>query len=171
MVRWPRGHLPGSKNKPMSSYILEVAGGNDVVEAILKFCRRKNTGLCVLTTSGTVANVMLRQPSTTPGATITFHGHFDMLSVSATFLTASFPPIPNGFTISLTGLQRQIVRGLIARALIAVETVYVVAASFNNHGSRVWYSRWGLGGKGEKMGFGDVEKMMLNLLPWKSSLV
>ena len=47
----------------------------------------------------------------------------------------------------------------------------MVAASFNNHGSRVWYSQWGLGGKGEKMGFGDVEKMMLNLLPWKSSLV
>ena len=32
-------------------------------------------------------------------------------------------------------------------------------------------SRWGLGGKGEKIGFGDVEKMMLNLVPWKSSLV
>ena len=171
MVRWPRGHLPDSKNKPISSYILEVAGRNDVIKAILKFCRRKNTGLCVLTTSRTVANTMLRQPLTTPDATITFHGHFDMLSVFATFLTASFPPIPKGFTISLTGLQGQIVRGLIARALITAGTVYVVADSFNNHGSRVWYSRWGLGGKGEKMGFGDVEKMMLNLLPWKSSLV
>ena len=32
-------------------------------------------------------------------------------------------------------------------------------------------SRWGLGGNGEKKGFGDVEKMMLNLVPWKSSLV
>lgn len=30
-------------------------------------------------------------------------------------------------------------------------------------------SRWGLGGKGEKMGFGDVEKK--GLLLWKSSLV
>ena len=145
VVRRPRGRPPGSKNKPkppviitrepepaMSPYILEVPGGNDVVEAISKFCRRKNTGLCVLTASGTVANVTLRQPSTTPGATVTFHGRFDILSVSATFVTAMSPAIPNGFTISLAGPQGQIVGGIVAGALIAAGTVYVVAASFNN---------------------------------------
>ena len=73
--------LPGSKNKPMSPYILEVPGRNDVVEAISKFCHLKNTDLCVLTASRTVANVTLRQSSTTLGATVTFHSHFDMLSV------------------------------------------------------------------------------------------
>ncbi|XP_030975308.1 AT-hook motif nuclear-localized protein 17-like [Quercus lobata] len=132
VVWWPRGHLPDSKNKPMSPYILEVPGGNDVVEAISKFCHRKNTNLCVLTASRTVANVTLRQLSTTLGTTVTFHSRFDMLSVSATFLTTSFPPIPNGFTISLSGPQGQIVEGLIAEALIAARTVYIVATSFNN---------------------------------------
>ncbi|GMY06977.1 AT-hook motif nuclear-localized protein 17-like [Fagus crenata] len=149
VVRRPRGRPPGSKNKPkppviitrepepaMSPYILEVPGGNDVVEAISRFCRRRNTGLCVLTASGTVANVTLRQPSTTPGATVTFHGRFDILSISATFLpnatTTSFPPIPNSFTISLAGPQGQIVGGIVAGSLIAAGTVYVVAASFNN---------------------------------------
>ena len=75
VVRRPRGRPPGSKNKPkppviitrdpepaMSPYILEVSGGNDVVEAIAQFSRRKNMGICVLTGSGTVANVTLRQP-------------------------------------------------------------------------------------------------------------
>ena len=79
VVRRPRGRPPGSKNKPkppviitrdpepaMSPYILEVSGGNDVVEAIAQFSHRKNMGICVLTGSGTVANVTLRQPSTTP---------------------------------------------------------------------------------------------------------
>ncbi|XP_041017836.1 AT-hook motif nuclear-localized protein 17-like [Juglans microcarpa x Juglans regia] len=146
VVRRPRGRPPGSKNRPkppvfitrepdpaMTPYILEVPGGNDVVEAISRFCRRKNMGLCVLTGSGTVANVTLRQPSATPGATVTFHGRFDILSISATFLhgTTSLP-VPNGFTISLAGPQGQVVGGLVAGSLVAAGTVFVIAASFNS---------------------------------------
>ncbi|PRQ21227.1 putative PPC domain-containing protein [Rosa chinensis] len=147
VVRRPRGRPPGSKNKPkppviitrdtepaMSPYILEVPGGSDVVDAVSRFCCRKNIGLVILTGSGTVANVTLRQPSTTPGATVTFHGRFDILSISATFLPQSTAagPIPNGFTISLAGPQGQIVGGLVAGALIAAGTVYIIAASFNS---------------------------------------
>ncbi|XP_065847565.1 AT-hook motif nuclear-localized protein 17 [Euphorbia lathyris] len=146
VVRRPRGRPPGSKNKPkppvvitrdpeppMSPYILEVPGGGDVVESISRFCRRKNIGICVLTGSGTVSNVTLRQPSTTPGATITFHGRFDILSISATFLpqTVSYS-VPNAFTISLAGPQGQIVGGIVAGTLMAADTVYVIAATFTN---------------------------------------
>jgi hypothetical protein len=103
VVRRPRGRPPGSKNKPkplvfitrdpepaMSPYVLEVLGGNDIAEAISRFCHRKNMGICVLTGSGTVANVTLCQPSPTPGAIVNFHGRFDILSISATFLTSTF---------------------------------------------------------------------------------
>ncbi|XP_062164099.1 AT-hook motif nuclear-localized protein 17 [Alnus glutinosa] len=146
VVRRPRGRPPGSKNKPkppvfitrdpepaMSPYVLEVPGGSDIVEAISRFCRRKNMGICVLTGSGTVANVTLRQPSPTPGATVTFHGRFDILSISATFFpgTTSFP-VPNGFSISLAGPQGQIVGGLVAGSLVAAGPVFIIAASFNN---------------------------------------
>ncbi|KAM7258366.1 hypothetical protein ACFE04_014107 [Oxalis oulophora] len=144
--RRPRGRPPGSKNKPrppifitrepepvMSPYILEVPGGTDIVEIISRFCRRKNLGLCVLSASGTVANVTLRQPSTTTASTITFHGRFDLLSISATFLpqTSSYQ-VPNVFSISLATPQGQIMGGVVAGALIAAGTVFVVAASFNN---------------------------------------
>ncbi|XP_044510032.1 AT-hook motif nuclear-localized protein 17-like [Mangifera indica] len=147
VVRRPRGRPPGSKNKPrppvfitrepetvMSPYILEVAGGNDVVEAISNFCHRKSLGICVLSGSGTVANVTLRQPSPTPGATITFHGRFDVLSISATFLpqNGACLPVPNIFAISLAGPQGQIVGGSVVGPLIAAGTVFLVAATFNN---------------------------------------
>ncbi|KAK3231036.1 hypothetical protein Dsin_002917 [Dipteronia sinensis] len=147
VVRRPRGRPPGSKNKPkppvfitrepepaMSPYILEVPGGTDVVEAITNFCRRKGVGICVLTGSGTVANVTLRQPSATPGATITFHGRFDILSISATFMpqNAACPPVPNIFAISLAGPQGQIVGGSVVGPLVAAGTVFVIAATFNN---------------------------------------
>ncbi|XP_059631257.1 AT-hook motif nuclear-localized protein 17-like [Cornus florida] len=149
VVRRARGRPPGSKNKPkppiiitrdtepsMSPHVLEVAGGVDVVDAVSRFCRKRNMGLCVLTGSGTVANVTLKQPSTTPGATVTFHGRFDILSLSATVLpnTTSLDllPVANGFTISLAGPQGQIVGGSVVGSLLAAGTVYVVAASFNN---------------------------------------
>ncbi|XP_022732773.1 AT-hook motif nuclear-localized protein 17-like [Durio zibethinus] len=146
VIRRPRGRPPGSKNKlkppviiarepdpSMSPYILEIPGGNDVVEAISRFSHRKNIGICVLTGSGTVSNVTLRQPSTTPGATITFHGRFDILSLSATFLpqTASCH-VPNTFSISLAGPQGQIVGGFVTGSLAAAGTVFIVAATFNN---------------------------------------
>ncbi|KAL6983133.1 hypothetical protein U1Q18_016527 [Sarracenia purpurea var. burkii] len=148
VVRRPRGRPPGSKNKPkppviitrdtepsMSPYVLELPGGVDIVETLTSFCRKRNTGLCVLTGSGTVGNVTLRQPSSTPGATVIFHGRFDILSLSATILPAStsmVQPMANGFTISLAGPQGQIVGGAVVGELLAAGPVYVIAASFNN---------------------------------------
>ncbi|KAE8725001.1 AT-hook motif nuclear-localized protein 17 [Hibiscus syriacus] len=147
VVRRPRGRPPGSKNKPkqsllvarepnepaMNPYVLEIPGGNDVVEAISGFCRRKNVGVCVLNGSGTVSNVTLRQLSSTPGATITFHGRFDILSLSATVLppTTSYN-VPNTFSISLAGPQGQVVGGFVAGSLMAADTAFIVAATFNN---------------------------------------
>ncbi|XP_071710860.1 AT-hook motif nuclear-localized protein 28-like [Rutidosis leptorrhynchoides] len=150
VVRRPRGRPPGSKNKPkppviitrepdpsMSPYVLELPTGTDIVDAVLRYCRKRNIGLCVLTGSGTVMNVSLRQPSTTAAATVTFHGRFNILSISATVLpslteTAIATPFANGFSISLAGPQGQIVGGAVAGPLMSGGPVYIIAASFNN---------------------------------------
>ncbi|XP_014523992.1 AT-hook motif nuclear-localized protein 17 [Vigna radiata var. radiata] len=147
VVRRPRGRPPGSKNKPkppliitrepdpsMSPFILEIPGGNDVVDALARFSRRKNTSLCVLNGSGTVGNVTLRQPSVAPVGTVTFHGRFDILSMSATFLLHAPPPPapPSTFAVSLAGPQGQIVGGHVTGRLLAAGTVFIIAASFNN---------------------------------------
>ncbi|XP_030454304.2 AT-hook motif nuclear-localized protein 28-like [Syzygium oleosum] len=150
VVRRPRGRPPGSKNKPkpplfitrdpeptMAPYILEVPGGSDVVHSISSFCRRKGIGLCVLAGSGAVANFTLRHPSSSsPGATITFHGRFDILSISATFVAPQVASstffVPDGFKISVAGPQGQMLGGSVAGPLVAVGPVFVVAATFNN---------------------------------------
>lgn len=152
VVRRPRGRPPGSKNKPkppviitrdaepsMSPYVLELPGGIDIVESITSFCRKRNMGLCILNGSGTVTNVTLRQPSTTPGASVTFHGRFDILSLSATVIPSNTLSaialsngIANGFTISLAGPQGQVVGGAVVGSLFSAGTVYLIAASFNN---------------------------------------
>ncbi|KAI3460061.1 hypothetical protein Pfo_016724 [Paulownia fortunei] len=135
VVRRPRGRPPGSKNKPkppviitrdsseqsMKPYVLELPPGVDVIESTTRFCRKRNMGLCVL-------NALHH-----PGATVTFHGSFEILSMSATILPAGSFPAGNGlFTISLAGPQGHVVGGLVVGPLVSAGTIYLIAATFNS---------------------------------------
>ncbi|OAY79732.1 AT-hook motif nuclear-localized protein 17 [Ananas comosus] len=159
VAKRPRGRPPGSKNKPkppvvvtreaepsaaMRPHILEIPGGHDVADALARFSRRRNLGVCVLAGTGAVANVTLRQPSSSPspapggaGATVGFRGRFEILSMSAAFLppaVAALSPASaaGALSISLAGPQGQVVGGTVAGPLVAAGTVTVVAAAFSN---------------------------------------
>lgn len=152
-----RGRPLGSKNKPktpvvitreaeapaaMRPHVLEIPAGHDVVQSLAHFARRRNLGICVLTGTGPVANVALRQPHfggappPPQAATIGFRGRFEILSISATFLppamAAVSPRIGGEISISLAGPQGQVVGGTVAGPLIAAGTVVVVSAAFSN---------------------------------------
>ncbi|XP_068643713.1 AT-hook motif nuclear-localized protein 20-like [Aristolochia californica] len=142
--RRPRGRPPGSKNKPkppiiitrespnaLRSHVLEISNGSDVVDSIAIFARRRQRGVCVLSGSGIVTNVTLRQPAS-PGAVITLHGRFEILSLSGAFLPAPSPPGATGLTVYLAGGQGQVVGGSVVGALMASGPVMVIAATFTN---------------------------------------
>ncbi|KAH7278100.1 hypothetical protein KP509_38G024400 [Ceratopteris richardii] len=151
VVRKPRGRPPGSKNKPkppviitrdsedaMRPHIWEVGGGQDVAECIAEFARRRQRGICIMSGSGMVANVTLRQP-TVPGQTVSLHGRFEILSISGAFFPAGCgipggagAAISGGIAISLAGAQGQVVGGSVMGALTAAGPVLLVAASFLN---------------------------------------
>nr|XP_009392027.2 PREDICTED: AT-hook motif nuclear-localized protein 17-like [Musa acuminata subsp. malaccensis] len=156
VVKRRRGRPLGSKNKPkppvvitqkaetpaaMRPHLLEIPAGKDVADAIARFARRRDLGLCVLAGTGSVANVTLRQSNiggvpTAAAATIGFHGRFEILSISATFLSpavaALSPGISGQMSISLAGPQGQVMGGLVVGPLLAAETVVIVAAAFLN---------------------------------------
>lgn len=85
-------------------------------------------------TIGAVADFTIRHPAAaTPGATVTFHGRFEILSISATFLPHPTPfQIPNAFKISVAGPQGQILGGAVVGPLLAAGPVFVVSATFNS---------------------------------------
>ncbi|PPS13700.1 hypothetical protein GOBAR_AA06903 [Gossypium barbadense] len=120
-VRRPRGRPAGSKNKPkppiivtresanaIRAHAMEVSSGCDVNESLANFARKKQRGICVLSGSGCVTNVTLRQPA------------------------SSAPPGITGLTIYLAGAQGQVAGGVVVGALIASGPVLVMAASFMN---------------------------------------
>ncbi|XP_061371016.1 AT-hook motif nuclear-localized protein 20-like, partial [Gastrolobium bilobum] len=142
--RRPRGRPPGSKNKPkppifvtrdsphaLRSHVMEIAGGADVAESVAQFARRRQRGVCVLSGSGSVANVTLRQPAA-PGAVVALHGRFEILSLTGAFLPGPAPPGSTGLTVYLAGGQGQVVGGSVVGSLVAAGPVMVIAATFAN---------------------------------------
>ncbi|KAL6007995.1 hypothetical protein ACLOJK_033500 [Asimina triloba] len=144
ITRRPRGRPAGSKNKPkppiiitrdsanaLRSHVMEIANGCDIGESMATFARRRQRGVCILSGSGTVTNVTLRQP-VAPGAVVTLHGRFEILSLSGSFLPPPAPPAATGLTIYLAGGQGQVVGGSVVGALLASGPVVIIAASFGN---------------------------------------
>lgn len=156
VAKRPRGRPPGSKNKPkppvvitreaepaaaMRPHVLEIPNGHDIVDSLVRFSRRRNLGVCVLAGTGAVSNVTLNQQASLPtggAGSIAFHGRFEILSISATFLppamAALLPPAAanGGMSISLAGPHGQIVGGTVAGPVVTAGTVIMVVAAFNN---------------------------------------
>ncbi|KAK4756748.1 hypothetical protein SAY87_006875 [Trapa incisa] len=142
--RRPRGRPPGSKNKPkppivvtkespnsLQSHILEIRSGSDIIESISTFARRRHCGVSILSGTGVVADVTLRQPST-PGGVVTLQGRFEILSLTGAFLPAPSPAGATGLTVYLAGGQGQVVGGMAVGPLAASGPVMVVASTFGN---------------------------------------
>uniref|UniRef100_A0A7N0V5G5 PPC domain-containing protein n=1 Tax=Kalanchoe fedtschenkoi TaxID=63787 RepID=A0A7N0V5G5_KALFE len=146
-TRRPRGRPAGSKNKPkppviitkesantLRAHLLEVASGCDVYDSIAKYAAKRQRGICVLSGSGSVADVTLRQPPTAGGAgpVVVLQGRFEILSLSGSFLPPPAPPGATSLAVYLGGGQGQVVGGNVVGALIAAGPVMVMAASFSN---------------------------------------
>ncbi|KAL1823192.1 hypothetical protein ACET3Z_009970 [Daucus carota] len=140
-LRRPRGRPTGSKNKPkppiiltrdsanaLRAHAMEVSPGCDVTESLNTFARKKQRGISVLSATGFVTDVTLRQPGSS-GAILTLHGRFEILSLLGSILP---PPALPGLTIYLAGAQGQVVGGGVVGALIASGPVVIMAATFMN---------------------------------------
>ncbi|KAK4262666.1 hypothetical protein QN277_028201 [Acacia crassicarpa] len=144
ITRRSRGRPSGSKNKPrppiiitrdsanaLRTHVMEVADACDIVESVSSFARRRQRGVCIMSGTGTVANVTLRQPASS-GAVVSLHGRFEILSLAGSFLPPPAPPAASGLTIYLAGGQGQVVGGTVVGALMASGPVVIMAASFSN---------------------------------------
>ncbi|KVI07576.1 AT-hook motif nuclear-localized protein 27-like [Cynara cardunculus var. scolymus] len=140
-----RGRPPGSKNKPkppviltrespnaLRSHVLEVSAGADIVDSLSVFARRRGRGVSVLSGTGNVADVTLRQPADPSGNAVTLHGRFEILTISGTVLPPPAPPNAGGLSIFLAGGQGQVVGGIPVGPLMASSPVVLMAASFAN---------------------------------------
>ncbi|CAN0921419.1 AT-hook motif nuclear-localized protein 18 [Linum grandiflorum] len=140
----PRGRPAGSKNKPkppviitrhsdsgnaLRCHVIEIADSADVVQSISAFAARRQRGVCILSGTGAIDNVTLRQSA---GSVLNLRGRFEILSLSGSFLPPPAPPAASGLTIYLSGGEGQVVGGSVVGPVIASGPVVVMAASFGN---------------------------------------
>ncbi|CAA7404813.1 unnamed protein product [Spirodela intermedia] len=121
----------GKGVQSFTPHFLTVAAGEDVVQRIMSFVQKQNRAVCIISASGTIANVTLRQPAVA-GGQMTYKGNFDILSLSGSFLISE-----NGGASARTGAlsvclseEGFLVGGGIGGPLVAATTVQVFAGSF-----------------------------------------
>ncbi|GMH19708.1 hypothetical protein Nepgr_021549 [Nepenthes gracilis] len=122
-------YLVGSNFTP---HVITVNAGEDVAMKVLSFSHQESRAICVLSASGSISNVTLRQPNSS-GGTMTYEGRFEILS-----LTGSFMPTDNGImksrsgglSVSLAGPDGRVFGGALAGLLVAASPVQVVLGSF-----------------------------------------
>ncbi|KAK7258867.1 hypothetical protein RIF29_24455 [Crotalaria pallida] len=136
---WPWG----SKSKPKPSNIvtddnpnefrshaIEFSSGVDIAESLLRFARTHQRGLCVLSATGTVIDITLRQAS---GSITLLHGQFDIISLAGMFFPPrSVPPRLTTITIVLAHGLGQMIGGALVGPLWASGPVMVTVATFAN---------------------------------------
>ncbi|KAK7278363.1 hypothetical protein RJT34_23391 [Clitoria ternatea] len=113
-------------------HVLTVNAGEDVTMKIMSFSQQDSRAICILSATGTISNVTLRQP-TSCGGTLTYEGRFEILSLSGSFM-----PTENGITksrsggmsVSLAGPDGRVMGGGLAGLLVAAGPVQVVVGSF-----------------------------------------
>lgn len=148
-----RGRPPGSGRKQQlanlgdwmnnsaglafSPHVITVGVGEDIVAKILSFSQQRPRAVCIMSGTGTVSSVTLRQPAST-GVSVTYEGRFQILCLSGSYLIAEDGGPRNrtgGVSVSLSSPDGHVIGGGVAM-LIAASLVQVVVCTFVYGGSK-----------------------------------
>ncbi|KAE8683895.1 AT-hook motif nuclear-localized protein 10 [Hibiscus syriacus] len=123
--------MNSSAGQAFAPHVVTVGIGEDIVEKMLSFSQQRPRAVCILSGSGTVSSVTLRQPaSSTP--TMTYEGRFEILCLSGSYLLPEDGrprSRTGGISASLSTPDGHVIGGGVA-TLIASSPVQLVVCSF-----------------------------------------
>ncbi|PON84598.1 PPC domain containing protein [Trema orientale] len=112
-------------------HVITIGVGEDIVAKLLSFAQQRPRALCILSGSGIVSSVSLRQPAST-GVSVTYEGRFQILCLSGSYLVAEDGGPRNrtgGISVSLSSPDGHVIGGGVV-VLMAASPVQVVVCSF-----------------------------------------
>ncbi|CAF2234077.1 hypothetical protein YC2023_095039 [Brassica napus] len=144
-----RGRPPGSGKKQLDAlggtggvgftpHVIEVKTGEDIAMKVVAFTQQGPRAICILSATGAVSTVMLRQANNPNGA-VKFEGPYEIISMSGSFLnTESNGTVTKtgSLSVSLARPDGQVVGGCVAGMLVAGSQVQVVVGSFVADGKK-----------------------------------
>ncbi|CAL0312655.1 unnamed protein product [Lupinus luteus] len=123
--------MNSSAGQAFSPHVVSIGVGEDIVAKLLSLSQQRPRALCILSGTGIVSSVTLRQPASN-NASITFEGRFQILCLSGSYLVAEDGGTSNrkgGISASLSSPDGHVIGGS-AAVLIAGSPVQVVVCSF-----------------------------------------
>lgn len=123
--------MNNSAGVAFAPHVITVGVGEDIVAKLLSFAQQRPRALCILSGSGLVSSVTLRQPAST-GVSVTYEGRFQILCLSGSYLVAEDGGPRNrtgGVSVSLSSPDGHVIGGGVAM-LMAASPVQVVVCSF-----------------------------------------
>ncbi|CAJ1929036.1 unnamed protein product [Sphenostylis stenocarpa] len=141
-----RGRPPGSGKKQMDAlgitgtgftpHVISAEAGEDIAAKIMAFCEQGPRTVCILSATGPIRNVTIRQPpsaSSLSGTDVSYEGEFEIISLSGFTQQSENNSGQNGMrslNVSLAGRDGRVLGGEVAGALTAASAVQVVVGSF-----------------------------------------
>ncbi|OIW09848.1 hypothetical protein TanjilG_15330 [Lupinus angustifolius] len=129
--------MNSSAGQAFSPHVISIGVGEDIVAKLLLLSQQRPRALCILSGTGTVSSVTLRQPAST-NASVTFEGRFQILCLSGSYMVAEDGAPSNrkgGISASLSSPDGHVIGGSVS-VLIAGSPVQVVVCSFLYGGKR-----------------------------------
>ncbi|XP_010545804.1 PREDICTED: AT-hook motif nuclear-localized protein 5-like [Tarenaya hassleriana] len=134
--------MNSSAGLAFAPHVISVGAGEDIVSKILSFSQQRPRAVCIMSGTGTVSSVTLRQPASTVPS-LKFEGRFEILCLSGSYLVneeGGPRSRSGGISVSLSSPEGHVIGGGVGM-LIAASLVQVVACSFVYGSSKVKTSK------------------------------
>ncbi|XP_027348241.1 AT-hook motif nuclear-localized protein 7-like [Abrus precatorius] len=130
------GYIAETAGGSFTPHVLTVSTGEDVVSKIISFFQRGPRAACILSATGVVSSVIIRQ-SCVSGGFLRYEGLFEILSLSGSFTHtsgASGAHRTNGtLSVLLAKPDGRVFGGCIESSLIAAGPIQLVMATFKQN--------------------------------------
>ncbi|XP_054808531.1 AT-hook motif nuclear-localized protein 5-like [Prosopis cineraria] len=142
--------MNSSAGLAFAPHVITIGAGEDIVAKLLSLSQQRPRALCIMSGTGTVSSVTLRQPASA-NISLTYEGRFQILCLSGSYLVSEDGgpcDRTGGLSVSLSSPEGHVIGGGVA-VLIAASPVQVVVCSFV-YGSAKMKTKQVTSPKGEK---------------------
>ncbi|KAG5538408.1 hypothetical protein RHGRI_019103 [Rhododendron griersonianum] len=124
--------MSGSAGMGFTPHVITIAVGEDITTKIMSFSQQGPRAICILSASGSVSSVTLRQPSTS-GGNVTYEGRFEIICLSGSYLVTDNGGSrgrSGGLSVLLASPDGRVIGGGVGGVLLAASPVQVIVGSF-----------------------------------------
>ncbi|GLT63818.1 hypothetical protein SLA2020_363520 [Shorea laevis] len=113
-------------------HVINVLAGEDVLSRITSFARKGPRAICILSATGLVSSVVIRQPGSSAGM-LRHEGRFEIISLRGSFVFREIGGSHNRsgmLSVTLAKPDGRVFGGSVAGSIIAAGPIQLVVASF-----------------------------------------